>query len=164
MPQLPLGAHVDNTGCCPAEHLPPPPPPTSVPFQTLLSDSFKGTTSAAAFCERWLLITLEGFLRINSKLLFLVYKSLQDLALSSHQTNLSIPWHIKLVSSTWNALLSDLCTSDSFSSFVSHFKFCSSGLPCISNIKQLFDRFSLSPHLIIATLVMIWFVWHIVCA
>lgn len=106
----------------------------------------------------------EGFLRIKSRLLFLVYKSLQDLALSSRQANLSVPWHIKLVSSTWNALLSDLCTSDSFSSFISHFKFRSSGLPCSSNIKQLFDHFSPHLHLIITTLVMVWFVWHIVCA
>lgn len=157
-----LGAHVDNTGCCPAEHL----------FSPLLflfrlyhlTPSTMAPPLLQPFVRDDSHYPQEGFLRINSKLLFLVYKSLQDLALSSHQTNLSIPWHIKLVSSTWNALLSDLCTSDSFSSFIPHFKFCSSGLPCSSNIKQLFDHFSLSPHLIITTLVMVWFVWHIVCA
>lgn len=84
----------------------------------------------------------EGFLRINFKLLYLVYKSLYDPALSPHQTNLSF-CYTKLVSSTWNILLSYLCMSDSLLSFIFHCKYYYSERPSLF-IKSKADTESLS--------------------
>lgn len=82
-------AGMGNTGRCPAEH----------PFSHLYS--FSHTLPCYSFLQEWSPPLLhpsvrntfsfpqEGFLRIQSNLLFLVYKSLHDLAFSLHQINLS---------------------------------------------------------------------------
>lgn len=66
--------------------------PTSIPFPTLylVTPSFKHPHLCCTLL--WEIPShcpQKGFLRIKSKLLFLVYKFLYDLAFSSHQINLS---------------------------------------------------------------------------
>lgn len=83
--------------------------PTSVPFQTTVCLLAEWTPPfLRPFVRDSFPLPSRSFLRVKSRLLFLLYKSLHDLALSSHQTNLSIPRHTKLVSSTWSVLSKSL--------------------------------------------------------
>lgn len=86
------------------------PPLLLFPHSTLLPHPSRIPTSAAPFCEKYLLIALKGASLEYHPNSFSWFTNPCMIWLSLHiwLTFLSVPQYTKCVSSTWNALLSDL--------------------------------------------------------